>query len=93
MTMSKLNIRVILAVLISLGVIFAIYTTVQSASLNTGADKVGSHSVSGAMTNFNHDRFTVAEQEAYQAELEAFNKSSTGSGRGCEHESFNSPLD
>jgi hypothetical protein len=93
MTMSKLNLRVILAVLISLGVIFAVYTTVQSASLNAGAEKVGSHSVSGVMTNFNHDRFTVAEQEAYQAQLEAYKESAKGSGHECESESFNSPID
>ena len=92
MTMSRLNFRVILAVLISLAVIFAIYTTVQSASLSAAAEKVGSHSVSGAMTNFNHDRLTVAEQEAYQAQLEAFNDSKKGSGHGCESRSL-SPLD
>jgi hypothetical protein len=93
MTMSKLNFRVILAVLISLAVIFAVYTTVQSASLNASAEKVGSHSVSGLMTNFNHDRFTVAEQEAYQAERDALNNSNKGSGHGCDRESFNSPID
>jgi len=91
--MSKLNIRVILSVLISLGVIFAIYTTVQGASANVVADKMGSHSVSGIMTNFNHDRFTAAEQETYQSELDALNNSKTGSGHGCESESFNSPID
>jgi ABC-type xylose transport system substrate-binding protein len=93
MTMSRLNFRVILAVLISLAVIFAVYTTVQSASLSAAAEKVGSHSVSGAMTNFNHDRFTVAEQEAFKSELESYNKSSTGRGHGCEDEAFNSPID
>ena len=91
--MSKLTVRVVLSVLISLGVIFAIYTTVQSASLNVVADKLGAHSVSGVMTNFNHDRFTVAEQEALQSELESFKSPKSGSGHGCESESFNSPID
>lgn len=92
--MSKLTARVVLSVLISLGVIFAIYTTVQSASLDFAAEKVGSHSVSGVLTNFNHDRFTVAEQEAYQSELDSFKSDSkSGSGHGCESESFNSPID
>ena len=91
--MSKLNFRVVLSVLISLGVIFAVYTTVQSASFDGAAEKLGSHSVSGIMTNFNHDRFTVAEREAVQSELDAYNGSPKGSGRGCESEARNSPLD
>lgn len=85
--MSQLNVRLILSVLISLGVIFAVYTTVQSASLSAAAEKVGSHSVSGLMTNFNHDRLTISEQEAYQAELEAYNQPSKDSGHGCESRS------
>ena len=88
--MSKLNFRVVFSVLISLGVIFAVYTTVQGASLNFAADRVGSHPVGGALVNFNHDRLTVAEQDAYQAELEALNKSAPGRGHGCESQSFNS---
>jgi hypothetical protein len=91
--MSKLNVRVLLSVLISLGVIFAVYTTVQSASFDSAAEKIGSHSVSGLMTNFNHDRFTVAEQEMYQSELESNKGIEKGSGHGCESEARNSPLD
>ena len=89
--MSKLNVRLVLSVLISLGVIFAVYTTVQSASLNAAAEKVGSHSVSGMMTNFNHDRLTVSEQEAYQAQLESYNNSK--SGHDCGGEARYSPID
>jgi hypothetical protein len=94
MTMSKLNVRVILAVLISLAVIFAIYTTVQSASLESAAERVGSHAVNGLMTNFNHDRLTVAEQEAYQSSaVESYNKSTMGRGHDCRDEGFISPVD
>ena len=93
MTMSKLNIRIILAVLISLGVIFAVVTTAQSASLNSTSEKVGSHAVNGIVTNFNHDRLTVVEQDAYQAELDAYNRAASGSGHGCDSQSFNSPID
>jgi hypothetical protein len=93
-TMSKRNIRITLTVLISLGVILAVYTTVQGASFDFAAgQKVGSHNVSGALTNFNHDRLTVAEQEAYQNELDAYNNPAKGSGHGCESESFDSPID
>ena len=91
--MSKSKIRIALSVLISLGVIFAIYTTVLGAPFNFFSEKVGAHPVSGAMTNFNHDRLTVSEREAYQAELDALYNSTTKDGRGCESESFNSPID
>lgn len=91
--MSKLSVRVVLSVLLSLGVIFAIYTTVQSASLGAAVEKVGSHSVSGVMTNFNHDRFTIAEQEASQPELQPYDKSSNSQGHDCPSESSNSPID
>jgi hypothetical protein len=64
--MSKLKIRIALSILISLGVIFAVATTVQGASLNAAADKVSSHSASGVMTNFTHDRL----QGLYQYEMD-----------------------
>lgn len=90
--MSKPVARAVFSVLISLVVIFAIYTTVQSASVDLNADKMGSHEVSGAMTNFNHDRFTAAEQEQYQSQLDSYHDSK-GSGRGCSSEKYNSPID
>ena len=91
--MSKLKIRIALAVLISLGVILAIVTTVQGASLHFASDRVGSHLVGGAMTNFNHDRLTVAEQDAYQAQLDAFNRSTMDPGHDWGSGSHNSPID
>jgi hypothetical protein len=91
--MSRLNSRVVLSVLISLGVILAVFTTVQGASSNSVAEKMGAHSVSGVLTNFNHDRLTTTEQQSYQQELDSLNKSGTGSGHGCESEARNSPLD
>jgi len=82
--MPKLSTRTVLAVLISLGVIFAIFTSVQGASSSAG--KAGSHNVSGSMVNLNHDRFTVSEREAYKAELDAYNNGLKGGGDGhrCE---------
>ena len=92
--MSRLmNIRVVLSILIGLGVVLAVFTTVQGAASSSVAEKLGSHSVSGVLTNFNHDRFTVAEQEANQQELQSFDKSSSGQGHGCESEARNSPID
>ena len=88
--MSRLSTRTTLAVLISIGVIFAIFTSVQGAPSN--APRTGSHLVSGAMTNFNHDRFTVAELEKYNSELDAFNgNSKNGDGHRCESESQANP--
>jgi len=88
--MSKLNVRVLLSVLISLGIIFAVYTTVQGASFT--AAQTGSHAVSGLMTNFNHDRLTLAEQGAYQAQFQPYNSSRSDSGHGCDSQAIN-PLD
>jgi len=91
--MSRINKRVILAVLISLGVIFAVFTSVQGASSSAVENRVGSHTVSGAMVNLNHDRFTVSELDAYNAQLDAYYKSLEGGGGhgGCESDLRNSP--
>ena len=80
--MSRFSKRVILSVLISLGIILAVFTTVQGASPQVAESKVGSHAVSGAMVNLNHDRFTVSELDAYNAQLDAYNQSQNGGGHG-----------
>jgi hypothetical protein len=89
--MSRLNKRVILSVLISLGVIFAVFTSVQGASPEAAASKVGTHLVSGAQVNLNHDRFTSAELDAYNAQLDAYKDSMKGRGGGCESDYHSSP--
>ena len=83
--MPKLKIRIALAVLIGLGVIFAIATTVQGASLDSTADQVSSHSASGVVTNFNPGLLTITEKDAYQGER--------GPGHDCGSESYNGPID
>lgn len=88
--MSRLNKRVILSVLISLGVILAVFTSVQGASPEAAASKVGTHLVSGAQVNLNHDRFTSAELDAYNAQLDAYN-GSKDKGGGCERDYHSSP--
>lgn len=89
--MSRINKRVVLAVLISLGVILAVFTSVQGASPEAAASKVGTHLVSGAMVNLNHDRFTASEVDAYNAQLDAYNDSMKDRGGGCESEYHSSP--
>ena len=87
--MSKLNIRLVLSVVISLGVIFALYTTVFGAPLNFLAEKAESHSASETLTTF--DGAIVTEREAYYSELDSYNDSAKGDGgRGCESEA---PID
>lgn len=87
--MSRLNKRVILSVLISLGVILAIFSSVQGASLSSA---MGARSVGGAMVNFNHDRFTVEEKAEYKSQLDSFYDSlEGGKGGGCGSEFRSSP--
>lgn len=87
--MSRLSTRVVLSVLISLGVILAIFSSVQGASLSS---EMGTRSVGGAMVNFNHDRFTVAEKAEYKSQLDSFyNSLEGGKGGGCESEQRDSP--
>jgi hypothetical protein len=91
--MPKFSTRTTLTVLIVLGVVFAIFATVQAASADRS--KVGSHPVSGAMVNLNHDRLTVAELESYNAPLDTYNgdfKDGSGHG-GCESENLVNPND
>lgn len=87
--MSKLKIRIALSVLIGLAVVLAIATTVQGAPLNFFAEQAPSHSSSETLTNY--DGLIVTEREAYQAELDAYNKSTKGDGHECG--SYDGPID
>ena len=76
--MSKLTVRVVLSVLISIGVIFAVYTSVQALQ---SQDNVGSASaaiVNGALAN-----------PAYEHPLYDDGFSNQGHGGGCESERVN----
>lgn len=84
--MSKLKIRIVLSVLLSLGVIFAVYTTVLGAPFGG----VESHSASDNLATYNGA--IVTEREAYYNQLDAYNKSSTGDGHGCES-GYQGPID
>jgi len=88
--MSKLKIRIILSVLISLGVIFAVYTTALGAPLNLFSGKAQAHSASARMTNYNGA--TVTEREAYYQQLDAYNNSAANDGHDC-GQSYNGPID
>jgi len=88
--MSKLKIRIILSVVISLGVILAVYTTVFGAPLNFFSERMGSHSASETMTTYNGS--IVTERDAYYSQLDAYNNAQAGDGHNC-NQSYNGPID
>jgi hypothetical protein len=95
-TMSKPTARVVLITLIGIVLIAAAYVTVQSAFAKAESAGVQSHNVSGLQTNFNHDRSTVTELQALQAQNEAFSEPGAGrnqGGGGCDREAQSAPLD
>lgn len=91
--MSKPTARVILVTLIAIVLIATTYLTVQGAFAKAESTGVQSHNVSGLQTNFNHDRSTVAEVQALQAQNDTFSEPGAGRGHGCEDEMHSVPLD
>jgi len=90
--MPRFSTRATLTVLIVLGAVFAVFATVQAASASRS--RSGSHLVSGAMVNLNHDRFTASELSAYKAQLEPYHGNSRdGNGQGCQSENHINPND
>ena len=88
--MSKLKVRIILSIVISLGVILAVYTTVLGAPLNFFSERAEAHSAIGAMTNYNGA--IVTERDAYYSQLDAYNNAPAGDGHDC-GQSYNGPID
>ena len=94
--MSKPIARVVLVALIGLVLIVATYITVQGAFAKAESVGVKSHNVSGLQTNFNHDRSTVTEIQALQAQSDTFSEPGAGKhqgGGGCEDEMHSVPMD
>ena len=81
--MSKRVARVALSVLISLGIIAGIYTSVQGALQETETNKAKVHVVNGLMTNLNHDRRSASELESMGTHPDIYSQPA-GKGRGCE---------
>ena len=77
--------RIVLASLVSLGVILGIYTSVKGASLNIHRETAGAHQVSGVMVNLDHYR-------AAESNLNLNQTYPQGTGHGCNHQQ-NSPSD
>ena len=85
--MSKLKVRIILSIVISLGVILLVYTTVLGAPLSL--ERAAPHSASDSLTTF--DGQILTERDAYYAELDAYNDSTKGDGHDCG--SYKGPID
>lgn len=81
--MSKPVARVAFSVLISLGIIAGIYTSVQGALLETETNSAKVHVVNGLMTNLNHDRRSASELESIGTQADIYAQPA-GKGRGCE---------
>ena len=88
MTMSKPFIKVTLAILLTLILILAIYTSVQGAWLNAGTRIGQSHVDAGLNANLSHSRTAGAAQlSSFEAQLDAYKQD--GGGHGCESEHSN----
>jgi len=88
--MSKSVTRIVFSILISLLVIAAVYTSVLGAPL--GADKTGSHLVSGAMVNLDHFRLSATDQSSFGALDSISTHQDGGHGCGADHQNY-SPED
>lgn len=78
--------RIVLASLVSLGVILGIYTSVYGASLTFHRETAGAHQVSGVQANLDHYRTA-------QTNLNLNQTYPQGAGHGCNRQQQNSPSD
>lgn len=93
--MSKPITRVALVTIVSLVLVAVAYMTVQAAFAKAETAGAQAHLVSGLQTNFNHDRSTVSELQAVQAQNSAYSDPGAGKhhGVGCDSERNAVPQD
>lgn len=82
---SKSVIRIVLSALVSLGVILAVYTSVQAWQGKSVLNVVDTKPILVGSVKVNHDRLSVSELEIYQAQMENY-PSHLGKDGGCESE-------
>ena len=87
--MSKSTVRIVFSVVISLVLVTAIYTSVLGAS--NGAERSGTHLVSGARVKLDHYRLAVTDQSS-SAPSDSLSTFKEG-GHGCGAEQASSPDD
>lgn len=89
--MSKLTIRVILSVLVSLGIILGVFMSVNAASANANGKSMGMYVLSGGLVNQLQPQ-TSSEQTQPQDVAPYSGDKGEGHG-GCESEKYNDPSD
>ncbi len=80
--------RIVLASIVSLGVIVGIYSRVEGATISARQERAGAHQVSGVQVNLDHYR-----QISPASPSLAPSNFPSGKGHGCESESHISPED
>jgi len=80
--MSKNVVRVVFSVLIALGIIAGVYTSVMGASSNAGVTRGQAHLTAGLMPDLSHQRDAVQKLQYYMPQGE-------GSGHHCDDEGYN----
>ena len=68
--MSKRMNRIALAVLISLAVVIAVYTSVLGASVHAGASRGGVRTTAGLMADVSHRRSGIISLNEYYSDLQ-----------------------
>jgi hypothetical protein len=85
--MSRIT-RIVLASLVSLGVILGIYTSVKGATFNVQRETAGAHQVSGIMVNLDHYRAAQSNLSSTSNQIHQ-----QGAGHDCNRDAQNSPQD
>ena len=85
MTISRPFTKVAFAVVITVALILALYTSVQGAWLNAGSRIGQSHVDAGLTANLSHSRSSGAQLSSFDSELDAY----FHDGGGCESEHSN----
>ncbi|MFM8367172.1 MAG: hypothetical protein ACKOBD_00245 [Chloroflexota bacterium] len=91
--MSKLSTRVILAVLLSMGVVVGVFMTVNAASSRVEGKSMGMYVLSGGLVNQLQSQSASEAQEEAQPQIAPY-PGNKGEGQGgCESEKYNDPSD
>ncbi|MBI2330817.1 MAG: hypothetical protein HYU84_01330 [Chloroflexi bacterium] len=91
--MSKLTTRVVLAVLISLGIILGVFMSVQAAGLIPSGKSVGMYVLSGGLVNpLQSQSSSEMQGEAQPQSVDPYS-GDKGDGHGCDSEDYVDPSD
>ena len=91
--MSRLAIRVILTVLISVGIIAGVYMSVSAAASDSVRTSQGMYVLGGGLVNPLQVQSASEAQEAVQPEMIKPYQKNEGNGHGCDSEKYIDPND